>query len=262
MSRRDECEEDRHNAWQKSENVHQRITALKKVASNYPEYMTPLSDIAASYVEIGATEKAVQTYRKILDSKDTFDHVWDNVLGKAYLFVSDYARAIETLKNSAVFSWDQDLFLALSYLKNHEPETAKAQFHKWISEDLERAFRQYDYKKYLEALLDEEEKALLDTEWSKCHDKYSEMEPYQLYCELYDQHYLESLTSESDESAHEDEDDYDDFDIPPKFGRIRFEELKNEYLYLDRKSMLGHMRDRDYDRLFELRDLLLADVIF
>ena len=125
MSRNDQCEEARHNAWDKSENIQQRINELKKVASEYPEFMVPMSDIAVSYLHAGDTEKAVNSYQNIIDKKDTFELIWDNDLGKAYLFTGDYAKAIETLKKSTVISYDQGLFLALSYLKNGNKKEAK-----------------------------------------------------------------------------------------------------------------------------------------
>jgi len=258
MNRNQEFEKERHDAWDKSKNVQERINELEKLVSKYPEDMILLSDIAVSYLEMGDINNAVKTYQEIIDRKDTFELIWDNQLGNAYLFTKDYSKAIETLKNSKVIDYDQGLFLALSYLKTGDREEAKKQFEKWISEDLEKSFDRYRYNKYLEALLNNDEKSFIENIWNKYYEKYSDMEPYQLYCKLYKQHYLTYLTPESDEDYFED----DDFEIPRKLNKIQFEQLSNEYLYLERKTIFGDMKDSDYDRYFKLRDLLFADIIF
>ena len=258
MNKSEKCEKERHNAWDNSKDVQQRIDKLEKIASKYPEDMISLSDIAVSYLEMGDTGNAVKTYQKIIDRKGTFELIWDNQLGKAYLFTRNYTKAIETLKNSNTIDYGQGLFLAFSYLKNGEKAKAKESFDKWISEDLEKSFDQYRYKEYMENLLSDEEKKFIEGIWNKYYEKYSKMEPYQLYCKLYKQHYLTSLTSESDEDDFEDE----DFEIPPKLNISKFGELKDEYLYLDRKAMFGEMSDSEYDKYFEVRDLLFADIIF
>jgi hypothetical protein len=81
------------------------------------------------------------------------------------------------------------------------------------------------------------------------------MEPYKLYCELYKQQYMRSKI---DDEGFDEE----NIEIPAKLSRAKFEELKTEYLYLDRKAMFGDADDPEYDRWFELKDLLFADVIF
>lgn len=258
MDRREKCEEERRHAWDKSQNIQQRINKLKHIVSEYPEFMTPLSDIAVSYLDAGDTENAVKTYQQIISKKADFEHVWDNDLGKAYLFTENYPKAIEIFKKSSVISYDQGLFLSLSYLKNGDKKEAEDQFDKWISDDIEKSFKQYQYKKYLEILLNNNEKNLIVNKWNKYDKLYSDMEPYQLYCKLYKEHYLKL---EMDENDFEDEDE--DFEIPPKFSKTKFEELANEYLYLDRKSMFDDdMNDSDYERYFELQDLLFAETIF
>jgi len=258
MDKSEECKKERHDAWRNSKNVQQRIDKLEEIALKYPEDMISLSDIAVSYLEMGDTNNGVKTYQKIIDRKDTFEFIWDNHLGKAYLFTRNYIKAIETLKTSNTIDYDQGLFLAFSYLKNGEKKEAKESFDKWISKNLEKSFDKYRYKTYMENLLSDEEKKFIEGIWNKYYEKYSKMEPYQLYCKLYKQHYLTYLTSESDEDDFEDE----DFEIPPKLNKSKFEELKNEYLYLDRKAMFGEMSDSEYDKYFELRDLLFADIIF
>lgn len=255
MNRKEEWEKERHNVWDKAKNVGERINNLQKLAAKYPEYMTTLSDIAVSYLDAGDIDNTIKTYQKIIREKDTFELVWDNELGKAYLFTEDYKKAVETFERSNVISYDQELFLALSYLKNGDKKKSKKQFETWISEDLEKSFNAYNFKEYFKALLSEEEETFIQTLWNKYYEKYSSMEPYQLYCCLYKQHYL---TSAADEDIFED----DDFELPPKLNRSKFEQLSSEYLYLDRKSMFSDMSDSDYDRFFELRDLLFADIMY
>jgi hypothetical protein len=80
------------------------------------------------------------------------------------------------------------------------------------------------------------------------------MDSYKLYCELYKQHYIKPHLDK------EDIDD-DDFEIPAKLNKAKFEELKMEYLHLDRKTMFGDLDDADYDRYFALKDLLFGDVV-
>ncbi|MDI6916531.1 MAG: tetratricopeptide repeat protein [Thermoplasmatales archaeon] len=253
MDREEKCKADRHNAWDKSKNVQDRIKRLEKVVSEYPEYMTALSDIAVSYLEIGDTEIAIKTYQKIINLKDTFESVWDNDLGIAYLFTNDIEKAIETLEEFNLHGYDYDngLFIAFAYLKKGDRKRFEEQFDKWISEDLEKSFEQYEHREYINALFNKKETKFIEKIWNKYYKKYSNMDPYKLYCELYKQHYIRSKT-----------DDEDDINIPAKLSRAEFEELKTEYLYLDRKAMFGDTDDAGYERWFELKDLLFADVIF
>jgi len=231
MGRKEKCEEAMRSAWDKSKNVRDRIKRLEKVVSEYPEYMNPLSDIAVSYLEIGDIDNAMKTYQKIIDLKDTFEFVWNNELGKAYLFTNDLEKAIERLEEFNVNGYDYDngLFIAFAYLKKGDRKKFEGQFAKWISEDLEKSFDQYNYKEYIKALFNKTESTFIENIWNKYYEKYSNMESYKLYCELYKQHYIRS-------KIDDDEFDDEDIEIPAKLSRAKFEELKTEYLYLDRKN--------------------------
>src|SRR5215831_10846053 len=88
----------RRNAWETTTSVQERIHKLAQVATEYPEYMTALADIATSYLEVHDLDNARTTYQKIIDQQDTFAFIWDNELGKAYLFTTNYAQAIATLE--------------------------------------------------------------------------------------------------------------------------------------------------------------------
>ena len=81
------------------------------------------------------------------------------------------------------------------------------------------------------------------------------MDKYKLYCELYKQHYVRP-------EFNDDDFDDDDFEIPQKLSKKQFEILKSEYFYFDSKTMFGDADDADYDKLFELRDLLFADTLW
>ena len=254
MDRKEKCKKARHNAWDKAKDVRDRIGRLKKVVLEYPEDMIVYSDIVVSFLEIDDTENAIKTYQKIIDQKDTFEHVWDNQLGKAYLFTKKFDKAVDTLEKSTVFDYSQGLFLAFAYLKKGSREKFRQQFDKWISEDLEKSFEQSHYTKYIKTLFDKEELKFMKDVWNKYYEKYSSMSPYQLYCELYKQHYANL--------SIDDEDFFDDdFEMPAKLSRSQFEQLTTEYLYLDRKAIFGDMDDAEYDRYFEIRDLIFAHVI-
>ncbi len=255
MDREKKCEELRHNAWDKATNVQDRIKRLEKVAEEYPEYMIALSDIAVSYLNEGDINAAIEMYQNIIDRKDTFAFVWQNNLGKAYLFTKDYDNAISTLKNSTVVCYDQGLFLAFSYLKNNDVKTFKKQFEKWLSEDLKRSFDQYSYKKKMEVLFDADELEIINNIWSKYYEKYTEMDKYELYCALYKQCYKNSFT---DEDGFDD----DELEIPEKLNRNKFEFLSSEYLSLDRMLFFGNPSDADYDRHSELSDLLFSETVW
>ena len=255
MNRKEKCEQARSKAWDDTKDVHDRIRMLEKVISDCPEYMTPYSDIAVSYVGIGEIDNAIKAFQRLIDLKNTFKHVWDNELGKAYLYTKNYDKSIEILEKSKVFSYEQGLFLAFAYLKKNYQKKFQDQFHKWISEDLEKSFNQHYYMRHINLLFSEKEAKLITDLWDKYHDKYFEMDKYKFYCELYKQHYLKTYMTD-------DLLDDDDFEIPEKLSRSKFEYLSSEYLYLDRKTMFDDASDEDYDRYFELRDLLFADVIY
>ncbi len=245
----------RRNAWETATSVQERIHKLTQVAADYPEYMTPFADIAASYLAMDDRDNARRTYQHIVDHQRNFAHIWANELGKAYLFTTNYEQAIATLEQSHVLSYDQGLFLAFAYLKHGEQQKCATQFQRWIAEDLTRAFAQYAYDKYMKALFNEEETQYIDDLWKTYHEQYANMEPYQLYCALYKQYYVRPGF---------DADDFDDedFEIPPKLSKATFETLTAEYLALDRQLMFGHPDDAAYERYGALRDLLFAETIF
>jgi hypothetical protein len=245
----------RRNAWETATGVQERIHKLAQVAAEYPESMTTFADIAASYLAMDDLDKARTTYQHIVDHQRQFAHIWTNELGKAYLFTNDSGKAIATLEQSEVISYDQGLFLAFAYLKHGEQQKCATQFQRWIAEDLTRAFGQYAYDKYIKALFNEEEAQYINDLWNTYHERYANMEPYQLYCALYKQYYVKPGF---------DEDDFDDedFEIPPKLSKATFETLTTEYLALNRQVMFGHPDDAAYERYFALRDLLFAETIF
>jgi len=245
----------RHHAWETATSVAERIQKLTQIAVDYPESMTTFADIAASYLDMHDLDKARTTYQKIIDQQGTFAFIWDNELGKAYLFTNDYGKAIATLEQSHVLSYDQGLFLAFAYLKHGEKQQCTTQFQRWIEEDLTRAFAQYSYDKYIKALFTEAEAQYIDDLWTTYAEQYTNMEPYQLYCALYKQYYVKPGF---------DADDFDDedFEIPPKLSKATFETLTAEYLALDRQVMFGHPDDAAYERYDALRDLLFAETIF
>ena len=255
MDSEKKCEEARRNAWDKAKDVRDRIQMLQKVVSNCPEYMIPYSDIAVSYIGIGKIENAIEVYQQIINLKDNFQHIWSNILGKAYLYTKRYDNAIETFEKSRVFDYDQGFFLALVYLKKGGRKKFEEQFDKWISDDLEKSFNQHFYMKKIKALFNEAETKFINKVWDKYYKKYSNMDKYVLYCELYKQHYLKPCITD-------EEFDDDDFEMPEKLNRLKFENLSGEYLYLDRKTMFGDSNDDDYEKFFELRDLLFADIIY
>jgi len=256
VNQEEKCKEATYNAWDKAKNVEDRIKRLEKVVSEYPKYIIPLADIARSYLDIDI-DKAIKTYQKIIDLKDTFKDIWENELGKAYLFTNNIKKAIENFKKFDTHGIDyrNGLFIAFAYLKKGDRKRFEQQFDKWVSEDIEKSFDEYNYRDYINALFNKNETEFIENIWNKYYEKYSNMEPYKLYCELYKQHYVVSKIDDEDELDDED-------DVPPKLSRAKFEELKIEYLYLVRKTMFGDADDTDYDRFFELQNLLFADVIF
>jgi lipopolysaccharide biosynthesis regulator YciM len=180
----------RHTAWETATSVQERIQKLEQVANDYPEYMTTFADLATSYLDMHDLDKARTTYQHIVDHQRQFAHLWANELVKAYLFTHDAEKAIATLEQSEVISYDQGLFLAFAYLKHGEQQQCATQFQRWIAEDLTRAFGQYAYDKYIKALFNEAEAQYIDDLWKTYFEKYTNMEPYQLYCELYKQYYV------------------------------------------------------------------------
>src|SRR5712691_9701976 len=171
----------RRNAWETATSVQERIQKLAQVAADYPESMTTFADLATSYLDMHDLDKARTTYQHIVDHQRQFAHIWANELGKAYLFTNDYGKAIATLEQSEVISYDQGLFLAFAYLKHGEQQQCATQFQRWIEEDLTRAFAQYAYDKYIKALCNAEETQYIDDLWNRHHEKYENMEPYQFY---------------------------------------------------------------------------------
>jgi len=247
------CEKARGEAWDKAKDVTDRIDRLEKVAAEFPESMSPLADIAVSYLEAGDVDNTTKTYQQIIDKKETFETVWTRALGKAYLFTGDVDKAIEVLEAPGVISWDIDLFRAFARLKSGDREAFKAKFDAWISEHLERSWQQGRYQKYIDTLFDEEERNLIERVWDKYCNEYTDMEPYQLYCELYKQY-----NKRIGEAAIDDE----DFEILPKLSRTKFERLSREYLYFEKQCMFGEPSEADYETLQELEELLFADIVY
>ncbi|KXA92673.1 hypothetical protein AKJ64_02535 [candidate division MSBL1 archaeon SCGC-AAA259E17] len=168
----------KHEAWEEAEDIQDRIRRLEKVASKYPEYMVPYSDMATSYLEMGDVDRAVEKYQGIINLKEKFDFVWDNHLGIAYLFTGNIQKAIKTLEKSRVHSYDQGLFLALAYLKRGDKEKFEEKFDKWISECMEEYNElpyQFRYQRYIDALFGEEESRFIDEIWDKYLDYYRQM---------------------------------------------------------------------------------------
>jgi len=256
MNREEECQNAIHEAWDKAMNTKDRIKRLKKVVDEYTEFKSPLSDLAVTYIDIGDKTNAIRTYQKIVDLKDKFVDVWDNQLGKAYLYTGDYDMAIKTIEGFCGHDYSIGLYLAFAYIKKREKKKFKDQFDKWIAEDLEKSFDYYKYKKVVQLLFNEKESAFIEKSWAQYNKKYSNMEPYQLYCALYKQYHNEMNIDIED----------DDSEILPKFNKTKFEELSSEYLYLDRKLMFIDEdyidREKDIERWQELQDLIFANSIY
>lgn len=247
------CERARGEAWDKAEDVTDRISRLKKVAAEFPKNMIPLADIAESYLEAGDVDNTTKTYQQIIDQKETFETAWAGEFGKAYLFTGDVDKAIEVLETSGAISWDIGLFRAFARLKSGNAEAFKTNFDLWISENLERSWEQCRYQDYIEALFDEEEKKLTERVWGRYYDKYTAMEPYQLYCEVYKQY-----SKRIGKAAIDDE----DFEILPKLTKAKFDGLSGEYLYFEKQCMFGEPSEADYKSFQELEYLLFADIVW
>lgn len=255
MNREDKFKEVRNVALDSSKNNDDIIKKLYKVTEEYPEFMTTYTDIAELYLENEKIKNAVEMYKKIIDLKDTFQIKWDNEFGKAYLYTKNYDKAIEIFAKSNVFSYDQGLFHAFSYLKNGNRKKFKEIFEKWILEDLEKSFKKNYYSKHIKYLLNEEESKYIDELWNTYHEKYSNMDWYKFYCELYKQRYSKYIISD------EEIDSDNDFEIPAKLSRSKFESLMTEYLHLGKKTMFGDADDEEDERYYELQGELFADVI-
>ncbi|MDP2752863.1 MAG: hypothetical protein Q8P40_00495 [Nitrospirota bacterium] len=260
MGREEECRDATYSVWDKVKNAQERIKRLEKVALEYPECMKPLSDIAELYLEMDDIDNTIKTYQRIIDLKDQFKSIWDNDLGKAYLFINNYEKAIEHLEyfEANGHDYSNGLFIAFAYLKKGDKKKFEEKFDKWIMEDLEKSFDQYDYKNYIKALFSDKESKFIEKRWNKYYEKYSNMEPYKLYCELYKEYYPRSKFDDGEFDDEQFDNEY--FKIPAKLSRLKFEELKAEYLYLDRKAMFGDAKDAEFDRWFELKDILFADI--
>jgi hypothetical protein len=200
MKREDRCRKAVHDAWENASGVKDRIKRLRKVADGYPDYMTPLAGLAATHLEAGDVTSAIETYRKMIASKNTFKHVWNNELGKAYLFTGDLAKALRKMEDSDKngHDWSNGLFIALAHLRRGDRKKFEQRFRRWISEDPAKAFDRGLHDKYIKALFGKEDAGYIDRIWEGYSRRYSEMEPYRFYCELYERYYSESATDLED----------------------------------------------------------------
>ena len=84
-------------------------------------------DLAVSYLDMHDLDNARRTYQHIVDHQRHFAHIWANELGKAYLFTNDSAKAMATLEQSEVLSYDQGLFLAIGerLVRKQNPQSSK-----------------------------------------------------------------------------------------------------------------------------------------
>lgn len=256
MGREEDCRDARYSVWNKIKDPKDRINRLEDVALEYPEYIDPLSDIAELYLKMGDIENTIKTYQRIIDLKDTFESFSEDDLGKAYLYLNNYEKAIELLESSEdhLSDYSLGLFIAFAYLKKGDKKKFEEKFNKWIKEDIEKSLEQYEYEKYIKALFSDKESKFIEKRWNKYYDKYSNMEPYKLYCELYNQTYPK-LKFDKDE--FED----DDFKIPAKLSKSKFEQLVDEYSYLNCKAVLGDANEAELDHYSKLRDILFAEII-
>jgi hypothetical protein len=224
------------------------------VIDEYPEFKSPLSDLAVTYIDINDEKNAIKTYQTIIDLKNKFVDSWDNKLGKAYLFAGDYDMAIKTIEGFCGHDYSIWLYLAFAYLKKGSRDQFEKNFNKWIRDDLTKSFNYYKYQKDINLLFNEEDSVHIKNIWDQYNNKYSNMEPYQLYCALYKEYHMNIDI--------EDE----DFEIPPKFNKTKFEELSREYSYIERQLMFIDEKDidreKDLERWEELHDLIFANSIY
>lgn len=254
MNREEECQNAIHAAWDKTKNAKDRTKKLEKVVDEYPEFISPLSDLAVTYSDIGDKTNTITTYQKIVDLKNKFVDRWDNELGKAYLFTGDYDMAIKTIEGFCGHDYSIGLYLAFAYLKKGDRAKFEKHFDKWITDDLVKSFDYYRYQEDISFLFNEEASALIENMWNQYNNKYSNMEPYQLYCALYEEFHNNMII------------DINDPGILPKLNKTKFEELSSEYLYLDRKLLFSeeeHIdREKDVERWEELQDVIFANSIY
>jgi len=257
MDRNDRCRKATHDAWEKASGVNDRIKRLKKVVAGYPDIQAPLADLAATHLEAGDVTSAIETYRKIISSKDKFKHVWNNELGKAYLFTGDFAKALRKMEDFEKngHDWSNGLFIALAHLKRGDRSKFEQKFRSWISEDPAKAFDRSLHEVYINALFDKEDAGNIGRLWESYSKKYSEMEPYRFYCELYEQYYHGSATGPDDLLGEE-------YKAPRKLGKPDFGRLSDEYFDLKRMMMFEDASGADRKRWLELRELLFAETIF
>ena len=259
MDRENECQNAIHKAWDKAKNAKDRIKRLEKVADEYPEFKSPLSDLAVTYIDIDDKTNAIKTYQKIVDREDKFADGWTNELGKAYLFTGNYDMAIKTIKGFCGHDYSLGLYLAFAYLKKGDRDQFKKHFDQWIIDDLTKSFDYHTYKNKINFLFNEDNSAFINKLWDQYYNKYSNMEPYKLYRALYKEYYNKVNID------IEDEED-DDYEILPKLNKTKFEELSSEYLSIDRRLMFSDEdnidRDEDLERWEELKDLIFADTIY
>jgi hypothetical protein len=273
-------------AWRDARDVPDRIERLERVAAEHPGEMMVLSDIAVSHLQMGDLEGAVQTHREIIDRKDTFEHIRDNVLGLSYMFTGDAARAVEVLEASNVHCWEQGLHLALAYLMDGRGDMFEERFDEWVSGDLRRTYEFHQHRKVMDALLSGEDVARVEEVWEGYREAYQRMSHYERYLTFRSRHlenigYADSEDGQAvrlggDEEWYTEDDEEDDGEgdgegdeeedgewdwepkIPARLSEVEFYALMDEYLYLDHKANADEVDDGEWDRHEELSGLLHA----
>lgn len=253
--RQKNCKQELLTAWLNSTKDEQRIPVLKKIIKKYPEFMEPLSELASALLSVNNIEKAKHIYQQLIDRQSQFKDLSLFILGKAYLMLDQIDKAIECFVSDNCIDEDKNVFLAFSFLKIGDKEKATSLFDKWISEYVERAFKLYSYRKYIEPIFGNHSNNVITESWANYHRTYSEMPPYDLYCLIYDQRkkYNESHPEE----------DLSECSLQPKLSRSEFIRLSLEYLDIDRQYIYKEeLTDDELKRMEELRDLIFADIIF